>query len=417
VTQDSSHAFIISQGEEILTGQTIDTNSNYLANELTLLGLSVRGSITAGDRVDAIVQAFLLAEREANTVICTGGLGPTIDDLTAEAAVAAFGGELVLHPEALTQIQERYANRGRSMAACNEKQAWLPKGSTLLPNPLGTAPGFTLKTKSGSRVFCLPGVPHEMRRMWQEEVRTSLLAGQTIIPPSRHLFCTMGSGESQLQETLMSVPEEFPGVILGFRASVPGVQVKLEAPPDCESFDAAISTVRERLGMDLFSEDESVTLAAQVGALLVQRGERLALAESCTGGWVGHLCVTEAGSSAWFEQGAITYSNEAKVTMLGVSTTTLEEHGAVSTEVALEMAKGVARAAEVAWGLAITGIAGPSGGSEKKPVGTIHIAVSGPSIERCRKLFLPTGSRTITRQYSAHIALDILRRQLIRLSP
>jgi nicotinamide-nucleotide amidase len=251
--------------------------------------------------------------------------------------------------------------------------------------------------------------------MWLEEVRGSLRSGLTIIPPNRHLFCTMGSGESQLQESLGSIPEEFPDVVLGFRARVPGVQVKLEAPPGCESFDAAIAVVRERLGADLFSEDEAVSLAGRVGALLVQRGEQLALAESCTGGWIGHLCVTEAGSSRWFERGAISYSNEAKVAMLGVRSATIEQNGAVSAEVATEMAEGAARAAGVAWGLAVTGIAGPGGGSPEKPVGTVHVAVSGPSGERSRKLFLPTGSRTITRQYSAHIALDMLRRQLIRL--
>lgn len=415
MTQAFSHAFIISQGEELLTGQTIDTNCNYLASQLTQLGLSVRGAVTAGDRIDAIARAFVLAEQEADAVICTGGLGPTLDDLTAQAAVAAFGGELVLHPEALAQIRERYASRGRPMAACNEKQAWLPKGSTLLPNPLGTAPGFLIQTESGCRIYCLPGVPHEMRRMWQKEVRGSLLAGITIIPPDRHLFCTMGAGESQLQETLGSVPEEFPGVTLGFRARVPGVQVKLEATPGARSFSEAIAAVRERLGADLFSEDEAITLAARVGALLTQRGEQLALAESCTGGWVGHLCVTEAGSSRWFERGAITYSNAAKVAMLGVAPTTIEEHGAVSAEVALEMAEGAAHAAGVSWGLAVTGIAGPGGGSQEKPVGTVHVAVCGPSVKRGRHLFLPTGSRTITRQYSAHIALDMLRRQLIRL--
>jgi len=411
-----SHAFIISQGEELLTGQTVDTNANYLADQLTRLGLSVRGAITAGDRIDAIARAFVLAGREAEVVLCTGGLGPTSDDLTAEAVVEAFGGGLMLNPTALNQIRARYVARGRPMAACNEKQALLPQGATLLPNPLGTAPGFMVQTVGGCRVFCLPGVPHEMRRMWLEEVLPSLLNNINIVAPQRHLFCTIGRGESQLQESLGAIPEEFPGVLLGFRARIPGVQVKLEAAADCSAFAAAVATVRTRLGRDLFSEDEEVSLAARVGHLLVSRGEQLALAESCTGGWIGHLCISEAGSSRWFERGAITYSNEAKIAMVGVDRSTLEDHGAVSSEVAIEMARGAAQAAGVAWGLAVTGIAGPGGGSEEKPVGTVHVAVVGPSGHREKRLFLPTGSRTVTRQYSAHIALDMLRRQLIRLT-
>ena len=415
VNHRATRAFIVSQGEELLTGQTVDTNANYLAAQLTGLGLRVFGTITAGDRAEEIAAALRLAVNQSDVVVCTGGLGPTSDDLTAEGFVAAFGGELVLHKEALDQIKQRYADRNRTMVACNEKQAMLPVGAGLLPNPLGTAPGFAVTTPAGARIFCLPGVPHEMRRMWTEEVRPRLEGELELQVPQRHLFRTIGKGESQLQELIGFLPTEFPGVRLGFRARSPENQVKLDADADCASFQTAVQRCRELLGRDAFSEDEELSLAAAVGALLQARGERLALAESCTGGWIGHLCVTEPGSSAWFERGAITYSNRAKVAMIEVSEETLERHGAVSEQVALEMARGTAKAANVDWGLAVTGVAGPSGGSPEKPVGTIHLAVVGPKTERAQRLFLPTGSRTITRKFTSYIALDLLRRQLLRL--
>jgi nicotinamide-nucleotide amidase len=189
--------------------------------------------------------------------------------------------------------------------------------------------------------------------------------------------------------------------------------VKLEATEDCPAFNEAVDHCRELLGTDSFSEDESVSLAGTIGTMLCARNQQLALAESCTGGWIGHLCVTEPGSSRWLDRGAVTYSNEAKVEMIGVPAELLAQHGAVSEQVALAMASGTARTAGVAWGLAVTGIAGPSGGTPKKPVGTVYVAVSGPKSSSVRKLFLPTKSRTMTRQFSAYLALDLLRRQLL----
>jgi nicotinamide-nucleotide amidase len=407
-------ALIISQGEELLTGQTVDTNSTFLAGQLTALGLRVVGATTAGDRLDSISEAFSHAIEKADVVVCTGGLGPTTDDLTAAGVGSALGLQLAVDLEALEQVRQRYADRQRVMASCNEKQAILPDTAEILINPLGTAPGFTVTSESGCRIFCLPGVPHEMRRMWLEEVRPKLLDTLPLPTIQRHLYRTMGKGESQLQELLGGVPESFPGVVLGFRARSPENQVKLEATEDCSSFDQAVVHCRELLGIDSFSEDESVSLAGTIGNLLCDREQRLALAESCTGGWIGHLCVSEPGSSQWLDRGAVTYSNQAKIEMIGVAPELLQQHGAVSEQVALAMARGTAQAAQVSWGLAVTGIAGPSGGSPEKPVGTVYVAVSGPETSYARKLFLPTKSRTMTRQFSAYLALDILRRQLLR---
>lgn len=410
---ESLDAFVVSQGEELLTGQTLDSNAHFLAGRLTELGLRVRGAITAGDRTDAIAEALRLATEQAAVVVCTGGLGPTGDDLTADAAGAAFGLPVALHGGALAQIEARYVAAGRPMAASNRRQAMLPEGCTVLENPVGTAPGFALSTAHG-RLYCLPGVPFEMKEMWAQQVAPDLRARFALPSPERRLFRVLGQGESQLQDLLGDLPELHPGIELGFRAHMPENQVKLVAPPGHPGMDAAAEIVRARLGRDLFAEDESVELAGAIGELLVASGARLALAESCTGGWVAHLCVSEAGSSRWFDRGWVTYSNQAKQDELGVQGETLAQHGAVSEETALEMARGARARAGVDWAVAITGIAGPGGGSASRPVGTVVFSIAGPGVEHTRRLRLPASGRNQTRRFSSYIALDMLRRQLLR---
>ncbi len=410
---DPLHAYIVSQGEELLTGQTLDSNSHFLCGQLTDLGLRVRGAITAGDRVEAIASALRLAADEAAVVVCTGGLGPTSDDLTADAAGLAFDLPIVLHDEALTQIETRYRDAGRPMPESNRRQAMLPKGCTVLENPVGTAPGFAVTTPGG-RLYCLPGVPFEMKRMWTQQVATDLAARFSISPPERRLFRVLGKGESQLQDLLGDLPTLHPGIELGFRARMPENQVKLVAPQGHPGMDEAAALVRARLGRDLFAEDEGLELAGAIGQLLLDRGERVAFAESCTGGWVSHLCVSEPGSSRWLERSWVTYSNQAKQDELGVRAETLQAHGAVSEETAVEMARGAREAAGVDWAVAITGIAGPTGGSPDRPVGTVVFSIVGPEVEHTRRLRLPSSGRTPTRRFSSFIALDMLRRQLLR---
>jgi nicotinamide-nucleotide amidase len=410
----SLRAWIVSQGEELLTGQTLDTNAHFLAGQLTDLGLRVLGASTAGDRIDAIATALRDALGQADVVVCTGGLGPTADDLTADALASVFGVPVVEHAEALAQVVARYEAAGRRMAEANRRQAMLPEGCDVLANPVGTAPGFALGGRP--RVFCLPGVPHEMRRMWALHVRPWVLSQFDREPPQRHLFRVLGKGESQLQDLLGDVPERFPGVELGFRTKMPENQVKLVAEPGVDAFAAAVDEVRSRLGRDRFAEDEAVELAAATAELLLARGESLALAESCTGGLVAHLCVTEAGSSRWFERGWVTYSNAAKVDELGVPEATLQAHGAVSEETAAAMARGAVERSGAHWAVSITGIAGPAGGTADKPVGTVCFAVVGPDVERTRTLHIPARSRDLVRRFSAFAALDLLRRQLLRLA-
>ena len=406
-------AFVVSQGEELLTGLTLDTNARFLCEQLTDLGFRVVGAATAGDRVGSIADALRLAASKAAVVICTGGLGPTGDDLTAEGAALAFDRPVQLDAEALDQVEERYRSVGRPMAPSNRRQALLPEGAGVLVNRLGTAPGFTLELDAGCRLFFMPGVPFEMKAMWRERVAPHLRAD----PPRRHLFRILGKGESQLQDLLGAAVQRHEGVELGFRAQMPENQVKLVAEPavPAERFEAAVREVRGLLGRDCFSERPDLGLAGRIGELLVARGERLALAESCTGGQIAHLCVSEAGSSRWLERGFVTYSNEAKVTEVGVAGATLEAHGAVSEEVAVEMARGARSVADVQWGVATTGVAGPGGGTADKPVGTVCVAVHGPAGTRARTLRLPARDRSTIRRFSSYVALDMLRRQVERL--
>ena len=406
-------AFVVSQGEELLTGQTLDTNAHFLCEKLTSLGLRVLGTATAGDRTADIAVVLAQACARADVVICTGGLGPTGDDLTAEAAAQAFGHPLELNGAALEQVEERYRTARRTMADSNRRQAMLPAGCDVLLNPVGTAPGFAVATDHG-RLYCLPGVPHEMKRMWAEVLLPELGARLAIRPPQRRLFRVLGRGESQLQDLLSDLPVLFPGVDLGFRTRMPENQVKLVAEPTVPGIDEAAVLVRERLGRDLFSEDPDEELAGAVGRRLLARGETLALAESCTGGWVSHLVVSEAGSSRWYERGWVTYSNEAKEQDLGVPAETLREHGAVSEPTALAMARGARDRSGADWAVAVTGIAGPTGGTPDKPVGTVCFCVVGPGVERSRVVRMPARGRTPTRRFSAYIALDLLRRQILR---
>jgi nicotinamide-nucleotide amidase len=300
------------------------------------------------------------------------------------------------------------------MSPSNRQQAMIPEGAELILNPTGTAPGFRVDLSSSRRIWFLPGVPPEMERMWADAVEPQLRESFRLKPTLRRLFRVMGKGESQLQDLLGELPQQFPGIELGFRTRMPENQVKLRAAPGTEGFESAAAWVRERLGKDCFSEDEDVSLAAAVGQLLVGRGEMLAIAESCTGGWIAHLCVTEPGSSRWLERSWVTYSNGAKEEELGVPARLLARVGAVAEETARKMARGARTRSGAAWGLAVTGIAGPSGGTAEKPIGMVCFAVDGPAGAHARTLQLGPRDRGTIRRWASWFALDLLRRQLLR---
>ncbi len=398
-------AVILSQGNELTTGQTLDTNANWLATQLWALGVPVRRMITAPDRLDDLVDILRQAAELAPIVISTGGLGPTRDDLTAEATSLAFGTGLVEDLVAMEQIEARYARWGRPISPANRKQALLPTGCTVLENRWGTAPGFAADVDE-ARLYFVPGVPREMRPMFETWIAPDIQERHQIAPPVMHTVRVIGVAESALEEMLR--PVQVDGLTIGFRTKLPENQVKLVFRADVPDRvrEAAVAEVRGIIGPKAFGVD-SGDLACEVGKRLVARGETLALAESCTAGGLAAWLTDAPGSSAFLLEGAVVYSNEAKVRMCDVRPEDLEAHGAVSEPVARQLAEGIRQRAGTTWGIGITGVAGPGGGSPDKPVGTVHIAVAGPEGTFHRRLQLP-GDRHRVRQFSAAAALNYL---------
>lgn len=414
---------ILSQGDEVITGQVADTNAAWLSTRLTELGFTVTRHTSVGDHLEELQAVLGEIAGRCDLCIGTGGLGPTEDDLTAEAVARAFQMPLALDAQALSAIQEMYRRFGRVMPEANRKQAMLPSGSQRLDNHWGTAPGFGLSAK-GTWFALLPGVPREMRAMFEEIVLPELAARFPVRPGRLVTIRTTGLGESNLQDRIgrWNVPD----VALSFRTRSPENHIKLRFPPDWPEADvlALVGSVLERIGSSAFSvEGLSETsalsgvdthggeLAEVIGRALLERGETLATAESCTGGRVGALLTAVAGSSAWFLEGAITYSNPSKTRVLGVPEALIAQHGAVSEPVARAMAEGVRAVAGSTYGLSATGIAGPGGGTPEKPVGTVHIALATPEVTHHRLLRLP-GDRHRVQILAAAAVLDLLRRHL-----
>lgn len=408
-------AILLSQGDEVVTGQVVDSNAAWLAERLTEAGFVVLEHVAVRDDAGEIADSIRRAAERADLVLCTGGLGPTQDDLTAQAAASVAGVELALDPVALEQIKALYKRYQREMPAVNEKQAWLPQGARRLDNAWGTAPGFALSIGRGLAVF-LPGVPREMKPMYIERVRPLLAEHFAVQPGQLVTLRTVGVGESNLQERLAGWSE--PGVTLAFRTTLPENHVKLRFAGDApaERVAAVAEDVARRLGSAVFAVElpgqPSRELASVVGLRLGERGETIATAESCTGGLIASWLTRTPGSSAWFVEGAVTYANAAKVRTLGVSEADLAAVGAVSEPVARQMALGMRQRAGTTWALSTTGIAGPGGGSEDKPVGTVHIALAGPGDVVHHRLVHLGGDRHRIQALTAGTALDLLRRQL-----
>jgi len=396
---------LISTGEELLTGETIDTNSAWLAAEVWDRGFSVSRMFTCGDALEELVWTFSEASRTSDKVICTGGLGPTVDDRTAIALAEWAGVPCEESPEALAQITERYARRGRTVSQANRKQAWLPQGAVVLENKWGSAPAFAL-THEGTTVVCLPGVPLEMRKIFEASVAPMWTAAAPTIV---HKVRSFGVAESRLQATLSEL--DLGEAELGFRAHIPEVQVKLRFDGGSHEHDrtAVVERVKTALGDAVYSVDGG-DLAETVVQRLLMRQETVALAESCTAGLVTGWLGDVSGVSAVLLESVVTYANEAKV-RLGVPETDIAENGAVSEPVAMAMASAIRERAQSTWGVSITGIAGPSGGTPNKPVGTVHIAVCGPNGHAHQVAVIP-GSRKQVRMRAAGGALALLLRQL-----
>lgn len=393
---------LLSTGEEILTGETVDTNSAWLSGELWDVGLAVRHMFTVGDSVADIEDALRLAAARSSVIIMTGGLGPTEDDLTAEAIANWAGVQRAESPEALGQIDARYRARGRKVSPANRKQAMLPEGCRVLENRWGSAPGFAVEFDNTS-VYCLPGVPMEMKHMFAEWVLPGLVSER---PTTMVRMRTFGVAESRLQALVG--PLDLGDAVLGFRAHIPEVQIKLRFPfhSTHEQRSAVVERVSTVLGVALYNVDGG-DLAETVVSELDGLGHTIALAESCTAGMISAWLANVPGVSSVLMNGVVVYSNEAKHSLLGVSPHLIVENGAVSEAVARSMATCVRDASKTDWGVAITGIAGPGGGSEEKPVGTVHIAVAGPTRVVHRHAVIP-GDRMQVRQRSAGALLHLL---------
>ena len=362
-------AAILSTGDELTTGRTVDTNANFIADKLVAAGFDIVTILVVGDYPERLSWAWEQALSKADVVISTGGLGPTADDLTTETVGRVSGRALILDQAVADRIRQMFAAMNRVMPENNLKQAQFPEGAVVLANALGTAPGYrmTFPTKHGERhLIVLPGVPREMKPMIEEQVIPwlSQARGSTEIYLS-HVFQTFGISESALDELVAGCVSESEGRI-AFRAAFPQISLRLTvngvpdmAPQQLEQLSARL---RERIGTYCYGEGDT-TMEATVGAMLKQRGLTLGLAESCSGGLVGHRLTNVSGSSAYLRGGIIAYSNDVKQQALGVGAQTLEQHGAVSEQTAAEMAAGARRVLGADIGLSITGIAGPDGGT------------------------------------------------------
>ena len=421
-------AEIIAIGTELLIGGRSDFNSLFLADELGKIGITVRFKSVVGDERQDIVTAIQTAVKRAQVIVMTGGLGPTVDDCTREAVAYATGHRLGRRKEALEGMTARLSQWGRIPNRAQLRQAMIPSGATVLKNPIGSAPGFCLTWKKAV-IVSLPGVPREMEEMMRQEVVPLLRAATESSgrfprsPIVRQVFHTFGLAEADIDAKLKGLIPRGAPVDLGLLASPMGVLVSLTtkgnqsvSEKNRDLLQTLVHDVRSRLSDWLFAEGRD-TMEDVVGQELTKRGLMLAVAESCTGGLIGHRLTQVAGSSAYLDRGAVCYSNRAKTEMLGVPAELIARHGAVSKEVAASMARGIREHANVSVGLSVTGIAGPGGGTESKPVGLVFVGLDDGTGRPIAREFRFHGDRNVIKQRSSQAALDLLRRWLLDSAP
>src|SRR5918997_2840849 len=416
-TNSIERAEILTIGTEILLGDLLDTNAAWISGSLTSLGLPIYRHTTVGDNKRRIIAALKEAASRTDLVITTGGLGPTSDDLTNECLGEAAGRKMVEYSEARRHVDEMFRRFGRTPTQSNYKQALFPEGSELIPNPAGTAMGALLDL-DGALVATFPGVPGEMKGMFEETLEPLIRERSKGSIVSRTLWFT-GIGESALAEKVQDLLDASDPTVAPLagqgkvRLRITTRAVTTEEAE--EKIGPVADEILSRLGDYYFGEDDE-TLESAVGKLLRGRGETLALAESCTGGLLAKRLTDRAGSSAFFTEGLVTYSNEAKERLLGVPHELLLEHGAVSEPVAGKMAEGARELAGADYGLSVTGIAGPDGGTEEKPVGLVFVGLSdaeGTFVERL-DLSAWARSRESIRERSANRAFDLLRLRIVQ---
>ncbi len=406
------NATILAIGDELLVGQVVNTNAGWLAGQLTLLGIRVRRVVTVGDHEHDIIDAMEQEWIHSDLLLTSGGLGTTGDDVTREAVAEFFGRKLLLNTSVLARLQESIMERGQTPMAALERMAMMPRDFAALPNPVGQAPGLHYRTARRRRTFvALPGPPEEMKAIFKGSVVARLSVRRDRFRLSHRTLCTAGIPESFLASKLADLTARFE---IAFLPSPGQVRLRLTALGKTAeaSLDALEKAIRSVLGDAVFGTGED-TLELVVGNLLRQQQRTIAVAESCTGGLVQDLLTNVPGSSDYVAGGVVAYDNRVKRMLLGVQAATLTREGAVSRTTALEMARGVQTAIGADLGLAVTGVAGPGGGTKDKPVGTVWIGLVDGDQAEARLLTLGQDRRR-NKQQSAVLALDMARRRLLR---
>ncbi len=406
---------IIAVGSELLTPLRLDTNSLYITRRLNDIGILVQRKWVVGDEPASLEEALRIAMRRVSTVLITGGLGPTEDDITRKVAAHVLDRQLIYNEEIAQKLRERFARVGRALAENNLRQALVPMGAIILPNSVGTAPGLWLE-EGKKKIVLLPGPPREMKRMLDEHVIPRLASATRGEPILRRVIKLAGIPESTADERIAPIYLGYPKIQTTILAAPGQIEVHLTAVksihPQAEyDLDRLQDQIEEALGDKVFSTEDK-TLEEVVGIFLGMRQGTLAVAESCTGGLIAKRLTDVPGSSQYFNGGVVTYSDQSKIDLLGVDPEQLRQHGAVSAVVAEQMADGVRRRFGSTFGLSATGIAGPSGGSEEKPVGLVFLGWSDSAHCHSERIQF-NGDRELVRQFAAQNALNMARRNLV----
>ncbi len=409
---------IISTGEELLTGSVTDTNAAFIAQKFEENNYRVIRHTTTGDDYRTLVELFKESGKRSDIIVVSGGLGPTTDDLSAEAAANAAGSYLKQSDDAIESVKKYFDKYDRHMSESDLKQTMLPECADCIENPIGTAPGFSLMIDA-SLFYFIPGVPREMKDMLLNSVLPGVasLSGRQSNQTIKQSLFLFGLPEAVVDEKLKGIEKKFAGIITGFRADFPVIEIKLLMKVISESerengeieFGKAVAWVYEQIGDYIFS-DSTGKMEAVVGKLLSDKKKTIAVAESCTGGLIGHKLTAVAGSSDYFLTSCVTYANKAKIDILGVKPETIEIYGAVSEETVKEMADGVRRISGADYAIATSGVAGPDGGSPEKPVGIVFIGVSSDKATKTFEFRSPFQNRSQNKIVFYIKTLDLLRR-------
>ncbi|MFT6880479.1 MAG: nicotinamide-nucleotide amidase [Arcticibacterium sp.] len=409
------YAEVITIGDEILYGQITDTNSQWISAELDKIGIKTLRKTSIGDHKSEILGILEEAQKRADVLIFTGGLGPTKDDITKKTLAEFFNDSLEINELALSNVIELFQSRGFKITEINRQQAAIPTRSTYLNNAVGTAPGMWFDEK-GKIFISMPGVPFEMKYLMEHEVLPRLRKHFKTPFIIHKIIRTVGIGESFLAEMIESWEDALPEHIkLAYLPSMGQVRLRLTGVGNnkeqlASELNSQAEKVYPMIGKGLFSKDNE-ELEVVIGKMLLERNATLSTAESCTGGFLAHSITANAGSSAYYLGSVISYSNDAKIDLLGVNKDTLASHGAVSEQTVVQMAEGARKALKTTYALSTSGIAGPEGGTDEKPVGTIWMACAGPNRTITKKI-LSTKTRIVNIQYGSKTALNLLRKML-----